>query len=652
MSGRFSRLPIRYKVVTTIMTTAAAMLLLAAVGYVVSDYFRTRFELRREVEAQAQLVLQAASTALQFQQPDPARETLEGLAVNRHIRIACLYDANRELFVEFKPQPEARSCQPQSPNEGYAFSANRLELTVIGRAQDRPFGSVMLRTDLAPLAARVRDQAIIVTILMLITLGVAVIVSARVQAVLSDPVIELARTASDVSARGDYSVRARRRTEDELGLLADAFNGMLERIQLRERELSAANEELRREVAERRRAEQERADMLVREREANRLKDEFLATLSHELRTPLNAILGWTKLMRAKAVPAASFDKALEKVERNAQAQTRLIEDLLEISRITTGKLTLEQRPFDLVTLCKTAIDSIRPTAEARGVAIERDFQAVAMPTAGDPDRLQQVIWNLLSNAVKFTPAGGTVTVTLRRTDANDEIVVSDTGIGIEPSFLPNVFDTFRQADASSTRSHGGLGLGLSIVKRLVELHGGEVSASSGGAGTGATFTVRLPVVQTDRARQAVDPIAPAPLPEGRLTGTRILVVDDDRDTRELLVSVFEAAGAVVRPAASAAEAVTIALDDPPDALVSDIAMPDQDGYALMRQLMGALGTRAPRVRLAVSAFGGAADRERSVEAGFQRHVAKPIDPVVLVTMLEQMLEGHVLEPHGKSNRS
>jgi signal transduction histidine kinase/ActR/RegA family two-component response regulator len=652
MSGRFSRLPIRYKVVTTIMMTAAAMLLLAGVGYLVSDYYRTRVELRSEVEAQAQLVLLAAQAALQFQQPEPARETLDGLAVNRHIRIACLYDADRRLFVEFTPHADAGGCLPQSPAEGYLYSANRLDLTVVGRTDDRPFGSLMLRTDLAPLTARVRDQAIIVAILLIMTLGVAVLVSARVQAVLSDPVIELARTASDVSARGDYSVRARRRTEDELGLLADAFNGMLERIQLRERELSAANEELRREVAERRRAEQERAEMLVREREANRLKDEFLATLSHELRTPLNAILGWTRLLRAQAVPAASFDKALEKVERNAQAQTRLVEDLLEISRITTGKLTLEQRPFDLVALCRTAIDSIRPTAEARGVTIDPRFETMVMPTAGDPDRLQQVMWNLLSNAVKFTPAGGAVTVTLRRIGAHDQIVVSDTGIGIEPSFLPNVFDTFRQADASSTRSHGGLGLGLSIVKRLVELHGGEVRAASEGAGTGATFTVRLPVAQADRPRPPIDAIAPVPVPEGRLAGTRILVVDDDHDTRDLLVSVLEAAGAVVRPAASAAEAVTMAVDEPPDAIVSDIAMPEADGYGLLRQLLAALGPRAPRVRVAVSAYGGVADRDRSVEAGFQRHLPKPIDPVGLVTILEQLLEGDMPEPHARSNRS
>ena len=249
---------------------------------------------------------------------------------------------------------------------------------------------------------------------------------------MSDPVIALASTAGEVTRRGDYSLRATRTTDDELGDLVDAFNRMLERIEVRETELSQANEDLRREVAERRRAEQERAELLVREREANRLKDEFLATLSHELRTPLNAILGWTKLLRANAVPSPSIDRALEKVERNAQVQSRLIEDLLEVSRIVSGKLRLDYRPFDLITLCTTAVESMRPAAESRGVTIERHFERSSMPTSGDPDRLQQVVWNLLSNAVKFTPSGGRVSIAARRTGDVDEIVVSDTGIGID----------------------------------------------------------------------------------------------------------------------------------------------------------------------------------------------------------------------------
>jgi CheY-like chemotaxis protein len=394
---------------------------------------------------------------------------------------------------------------------------------------------------------------------------------------------------------------------------------------------------MRREVADRRKAEQERAELLVREREANRLKDEFLATLSHELRTPLNAILGWTKLLRANAVPVGSVDRALEKVERNAQVQARLIEDLLEISRIVSGKLRLDPRPLDIVTLCSTAIESIRPSAETRGVALERVFETGPMPSVGDPDRLQQVIWNLLSNAVKFTPAGGTVTLTARRLGEVDEIVVSDTGIGIDRAFLPNVFETFRQADASTTRAHGGLGLGLSIVKQLVSLHGGEVLADSEGEGRGATFRVRVPVrsvdPRPDPAREPPEGI------EGRLSGRDILVVDDDRDTRELLVSAFEAAGSHVRAASSSAEALALGSERVPEVVVSDLGMPGEDGYVFMERLRSTLGTRAPRVRVALSAFAAPGDRHRALAAGFHRHVAKPVDPHALVRLIAELLE-------------
>ena len=627
------RLPIRHKLVAMIMTTSVVVLLTASAGYLISDYYRTRGELMSELEALGTLVLGNSQAAIQFQDPLAARETLQSLAANPHLRAACLYDAAGRLFADYRT--ETTDCEPLVPPEGYRFNPNRLELTAVGELAGQRFGWLTIRSDLGILTSRLRVQALVVTALLVLALLVALALSAKLQTLVSQPVIALSQAAAEVTARGDYSLRATRTTDDELGTLVDAFNRMLERIETREAELSRTNDELRREIVERRRAEQERAEMLVREREANRVKDEFLATLSHELRTPLNAILGWTKLLRAQAVPPASLDRALEKVERNAQVQSRLVEDLLEVSRITSGKLRLEQRPLDLVSVANVAIDSIRHAAEARGVAIERDFESASLPTAGDPDRLQQVIWNLLSNAVKFTPSGGSVTVTLARKGPFDRLTVSDTGIGIEPAFLPNVFDTFRQADASSTRSHGGLGLGLSIVKQLVELHGGTVEAQSAGKDRGATFTVLLPVVSAARAQPRV---SAQPVPHGRLTGTRVLVVDDDADTREMLASVLEAAGARVLAAASADEALGQGLEAPPDAVVSDIAMPGQDGYDLIRQLHAALGSRAPRVRIALTAFAGPGDRERAIEAGFQRHISKPFDPLALVALLEQML--------------
>ncbi|HZB24650.1 MAG TPA: ATP-binding protein [Vicinamibacterales bacterium] len=626
------RMQIRYKLVAMIMTTSVVVLFTASAGYLISDYYRTRNELTTELEAIAKLVLDNSQAAIQFQDPFAARETLQSLAAHPHLRAACLYDAAGTLFAEYRV--ETSDCEVSVPTHGYRFDPNRLELTSAGDLAGQRFGSLTLRSDLGVLTTRLRVQVMAVAGLLVLALLVALVLSAKLQSLVSQPVIALAQTAASVTARDDYSIRATRTTDDELGTLVDAFNRMMERIETREAELSKANDELRREVVERRRAEQERAEMLVREREANRVKDEFLATLSHELRTPLNAILGWTKLLRAQAVPPGSLDRALEKVERNAQVQSRLVEDLLEVSRITSGKLRLEQRPLDLVAVANVAIDSIRHAAEARGVAIERVFDAASLPTAGDPDRLQQVIWNLLSNAVKFTPPGGSVTVTLQRADGFDQLAVTDTGIGIEPGFLPHVFDTFRQADASSTRSHGGLGLGLSIVKQLVELHGGTVEVRSDGKDSGARFTVRLPVLTAPRPQ----PRSVPRLRRGRLNGHTVLVVDDDADTREMLASVIDAAGAQVHAAASAEEALGLGVESPPDAIVSDIAMPGQDGYDLIRHLRAALGARAPRVSIALTAFAGPGDHERALEAGFQRHISKPFDPLALVALLEEML--------------
>jgi signal transduction histidine kinase len=639
VTGRLlQRLPIRHKLVAIIMSTSLVVLLTSSGGYLITDYYRTRAEIRQELGALATLLLDNTQAAIQFKDPMAARETLQSLAANPHLRAACLYDAAGHLFADFRV--ETYECEDSVPPEGYRFRPDRLELTQGGDLAGRRFGSVTLRSDLGILTSRLRVQGMVAAGLLVLALLVALALSAKLQALVSAPVMALADTAAQVSTFGDYSLRARRTTDDELGALVDAFNRMLERIELRETELSKTNDDLRREIADRRRAEQERAEMLVREREANRVKDEFLATLSHELRTPLNAILGWTKLLRASAVPQASFDRALEKVERNAQVQSRLVEDLLEISRITSGKLRLERRPFDLVTLTNTAIDSIRPAAEARGVTIERAFDAASMPTGGDSDRLQQVIWNLLSNAVKFTPAGGTVRIALARMDSTDRLVVSDTGIGIDPSFLPHVFDTFRQADASSTRSHGGLGLGLSIARRLVEMHGGQIEARSEGMNRGATFTVTLPIAAVSRRVDGPTPIPTPPPPprEGRLIGTTVLVVDDDADTREMLASAIEGAGARVQAAGSAEEAMILGVAGRPDAIVSDIAMPGQDGYSLLRELTAALGPQSPRVRVALTAFASPGDRDRALDAGFQRHVTKPVDPLALVDILEDML--------------
>jgi signal transduction histidine kinase/ActR/RegA family two-component response regulator len=613
--GLLRRLPIREKLVAMIMITTTAVLVIASAGYLAWDYYRLRLDLASEVEATARLVLENSSAALNFEDEDAARETLATLATVPRLRLACLYTVRGKLFASWPSGAQAVNCPPPPAADAATFTAGRLDFSSSGFLAGKKFGSVVLRSDTGVLMSRLKVQAVVTGFLLVAALGFAWMLSFRLQALVSDPVLQLARTAADVSARGDYSVRAEKVTDDELGALVDAFNRMLRQIQQRETEL----------------------------REANRLKDEFLATLSHELRTPLNAILGWIKLMRAGALPPAQFDRALEKVERNAHAQARLVEDLLEVSRIASGKMRLDLRPVDLVSIVNIAMESVRPAAEARGIALEGIGLDRRLPSIADPDRLQQVIWNLLSNAVKFTPAGGRVTVGLTRTGDVDELVVTDTGIGIDPAFIGSVFDSFRQADASSTRQFGGLGLGLSIARRLVDLHGGTIEAHSEGSARGATFIVRLPVRSADRTAPADGaPAAVLPGVERKLAGVVIEVVDDEPDALEMLVSVLEGAGATVIAAASAEEALRLAVERRPLVLVSDLGMPGTDGFTLMTEIRARLADEGPRFTVALTAYASERDRERSRRAGYQRHLTKPVDPLELVDILAGMLDSHV----------
>jgi len=408
-------------------------------------------------------------------------------------------------------------------------------------------------------------------------------------------------------------------------------------------------EELQQEVAERKQAEQERARLLVRERtaraeaeSANRAKDEFLATLSHELRTPLTAILGWARLLRGGNLPEGTAGGALETIERNARAQSQLIDDLLDVSRIVTGKLRLDTRPIEIGRIIEAAVESVRPAARAKNIRLEVELEPLGGPLLGDAGRLQQVAWNLLSNAVKFTPEGGRVGVLLRRAGPHAEVRVEDTGQGIGADFLPHVFDRFRQADGSTTRSHGGLGLGLAIARHLVELHGGAISADSDGEGRGASFTVRLPLPAAPSAgarpeQKPAGVVSPAASPVA-LKGLRVLVVEDETDTRELVTFALTAAGAEVKTASRAREALDTLEGWTPDVLVSDIGMPGVDGYAFIgevRRREADTGVRLPAV--ALTAYAGVEDRRRAVAAGFQTHLAKPLDPAEMVTVVASL---------------
>jgi signal transduction histidine kinase/CheY-like chemotaxis protein len=377
---------------------------------------------------------------------------------------------------------------------------------------------------------------------------------------------------------------------------------------------------------------------------AARSKDEFLAVVSHELRTPLNGILGWAQLMIMGALDDVAKARALAAIERNAKSQARLIEDILDLSRIASGRLRLHVKPVDLSAIVEAALDVVRPAADAKGIRLQPVLDTDSGGISGDADRLQQVLWNLLSNAVTYSPPAARVYVRLQRINSHVEISVSDEGQGIAPEFLPFVFDRFRQADNSATRRHGGLGLGLAITRHLVEMHGGIIRAHSEGVGKGATFTIELPLASVGQGE-------PAPLPPRQgsteraapdylqsLEGLRVLVVDDEADARDLLATVLRRSGAVVTAAHSVAEALECARAMPPDFLISDIEMPGQDGYYLIRQVRG---STIPEFRsipaIALTAYAGPGDRMRALEAGFQVHMPKPVQPAELVLVVANL---------------
>jgi PAS domain S-box-containing protein len=369
--------------------------------------------------------------------------------------------------------------------------------------------------------------------------------------------------------------------------------------------------------------------------DANRAKDEFLATMSHELRTPLNAVLGWARVLRGSYVDARTTARALEAIERNARAQVQLVEDILDISAIATGKLRLTVEPVDMAGVLEAARDVVRLAAQAKGIVLESRIDPGVGLVMGDGQRLQQVVWNLLANAIKFTPAGGHVLTRLERAGGHARMVVSDTGAGITPEFLPYVFDRFRQADSSTTRSHGGLGLGLAIVRNIVEQHGGTVTADSAGPGQGATFTVEIPMSGAS-ATQDTSQDREATVTSRRLHGLKTLVVDDDPDARELMQVILANAGADVVAVGSVEAALAVVHETRPGVLISDIGMPDGDGYALLRMLR-AQGINIPAI--AVTAYGRPEDRKHAERAGFQLHVPKPVDPVRFVDIVRGLLQ-------------
>jgi len=405
-------------------------------------------------------------------------------------------------------------------------------------------------------------------------------------------------------------------------------------------------------VTARQSAEEERAASLLRERdarrhaeEADRLKDEFLATLSHELRTPLTSILGWASMIRSGEVEGSSATRAVETIERNARSQARLIDDLLDVSRIITGNLRLDLHPLNLAPIVDAALDALRPTADVKGIKLQTHFVPEECLVKGDPNRLRQVIWNLLSNAIKFTQRGGSVSIDLTCVESTARLTVSDTGDGISPDFLPYVFDRFRQAEGSISRKQGGLGLGLAVARHLVELHGGTITAESEGLGQGSVFSVDLPLAterrDPARAEERRREVERRRSRSGviRLDGVHVMLVEDDDDSRKLLGTMLKRHGARVTSTKSAAEALEAVANEAPDVLISDIGMPDQDGYQLIRSLRALPAEKGGKIpAIALTGYASRKDRERALSSGYHQHMAKPIEQADLINAIAALI--------------
>lgn len=638
---------IRLKLIGISMAVVACALAIAGGVFFTTSQRAYTTMVQRDVRSTARVIGENSTAALAFGDPQTAREILATLEATPHMDLACLFDRAGRLFAWYA-RADARACPASAPAASEHLGVGEFVVNTDVLLDGRSIGTLHLRRNFEDLTAFERSQLVVLVSILAGALLLSLLLSSVLQRLVSAPINHLVDTARQVSERKDYAVRARRTTGDELGVLVDSFNDMLDQVQRTTTELQAMHGqleskvgELEREVTERQRIEEERSRLLAREREASRLKDEFLATVSHELRTPLNAILGWSRMLASAVLDDQGSHRALQIIERNARAQAHLIEDLLDISRIMSGRLRLEFQSTDLAQVLEAAVDAVRPAAAAKGVHLEFGGLAAPERILGDPDRLQQVVWNLLANAVKFTPPGQRIAMEVTSASDHLTIVVADSGQGIAPEFLPHVFDSFRQADSTSTRQHGGLGLGLAIVRHLVELHGGSVSVASPGVGLGATFTVRLPRPSADRLdRPSGSPSAGGPEPvldetPPRIDGLRVFVLDDEPDTLSLLVMALEHYGAEVRAAQTVTGALQILATWRPDVIVSDIGLPGEDGYSFI----GKVRVMRPRTggvipAIALTAYARPSDRVRALGSGFDMHLVKPIEPLDLISAI------------------
>jgi signal transduction histidine kinase/CheY-like chemotaxis protein len=630
MTRWFARLPVHRKLVASALLVTGVSLVMAMLGLSIIDALRYRATAREDAVALARVIAENTSAAVAFRDAEAAGEILASVRVRDVVTRACVYLPDASLFAGYSAH--TGFC-PQTVPEDRAW-AGVFGSALISR-NGRIQGSVYVERDLSDLRRRLLVTGAAGILMFIFAATAAYLLAQRVHAGVSGPISTLAQFARGYGDNPHAEPPALTAGPDEVGDLVRSFNEMLMRVRTTSadvtaanRELKRSNEALQRENDERRRVETEREAALEREREANRLKDEFLAAVSHELRTPLNAMMGWAQVLSTAPPTEETIRKAVTSIVKNARAQTRVIEDLVDVSRIATGKMRLNFQPLDLRSVVASTIESMEPVATAAGVRLEQVVPREACFVGGDRDRLQQVLWNLVSNGVKFTPRGGTVSVTLTRQGREVAVAVSDTGIGIAPSFLPHVFDRFRQADGSLTREHGGLGLGLAIVKELTELHGGSVFASSEGRNRGARFSFVLPELSVEV--QPEQPTKETALPS--LEGISVYAVDDNDDAVAMMAATLENAGARVDTFTNPMEALVAWQQHPADVLVCDLAMPHMSGLDLLgsiRQLDSSRGAFTPAI--AVSAHASERHHAESLRGGFQFHLSKPLHQDALV---------------------
>jgi signal transduction histidine kinase len=624
MTRWFQRLPVHRKLTVLALFVSAFALAVAMLGLSVIDLWRYRVTAGDDAQALARIVAENAAAGVAFGDPDDVRQTLSAVRVRGEVTHACVYGVDGTLFAGYSRDA---GCPPQAPSSlGWSRVAGFAPIT----RNEQFYGTVYVERQLSDLRRRLLLTSLAGIVMLLGAALAAYLLATRVHGAVSGPLGELAQAARRFGHDPSADVPAIDTSPDEIGDLVSSFREMAGRVRAANDELRESNEALRRENEERRRMEQEREAALRREQEASRLKDEFLAAVSHEIRTPLNAIAGWAQVLGAGVDDEATRRRAVNAIIRNVHAQTRVINDLIDISRSVTGKLRLTFTRVDMRQVALAAAESIQPTAQAKGVRLITTLPHQPAEVSGDRDRLQQVLWNLLSNAVKFTPASGTVTLELTRRAGLVRTSVTDSGIGIASEFLPHVFERFRQADGSMTREHGGLGLGLSIARDLTELHGGTLEAASDGRGTGAMFTVSLPEAS------ALDVVSAPAAARGdglpSLDGLRILAVDDNVDALDVMSAALVAAGAAVHVVSSGAAAVEMWAAGGSDVLVCDLAMPHVSGFDVIAQVR-ALDDRQGRATraVAVSAHASEQVRTRCESAGFAQHVSKPFDAAALV---------------------